>query len=226
MQNPFKFGSVVSGDDFADRRRELAELAREMSAGQHLFLLSRRRYGKTSLILRLLERLHSRRTLVAYVDVFRTTSAVQLLELIAQTVLRVAESRPERLLRLALDLLGRLRPQVGTDSIGQATLSFDVGAAPRGGLALQEEVLALPEIAFPAPPPRELPLRRLPTERAPGDGSQRSEPVLQIRPDHLPWPDPSGGVCAFSGGAFQTRSPRRIGGRFGGHPCGGGRRPV
>ncbi len=145
MQNPFKFGSVVSGDDFADRRRELAELAREMSAGQHLFLLSPRRCGKTSLILTLLERLHSRRTLVAYVDVFRTTTAVQLLELIAQTVLRAAESRPERLLRLALDLLGRLRPQVGTDSIGQATLSFDVGAAPRGGLALQEEVLALPE---------------------------------------------------------------------------------
>ncbi len=145
MQNPFKFGSVVSGDDFADRRRELAELARELTNGQHLFLLSPRRYGKTSLILTLLERLRSRRTLVAYVDVFRTTTAVQLLELMAQTVLRSAESRPERLLRLATNLLGRLRPQVGTDSTGRPTLSLDVGASPRGGLALQEEVLALPE---------------------------------------------------------------------------------
>ncbi len=145
MQNPFKFGSVVSGDDFADRRRELAELSRELAAGQHLFLLSPRRYGKTSLILTLLERLRSRRTLVAYVDVFRTTTAAQLLELMAQTVLRSAESRPERLLRLATNLLGRLRPQVGTDSTGRPTLSLDVGASPRGGLALQEEVLALPE---------------------------------------------------------------------------------
>ncbi len=145
MQNPFRFGSVVTGEDFADRRAELAELGRELRDGQHLFLLSPRRYGKTSLILTLLERLRRQGLLVAYVDVFRTTMAAQLLELSAQTVLRAAESHPERLLRLASDLLGRLRPQVGTDSRGKPTLSFDIGASPRSLLALQEEVLALPE---------------------------------------------------------------------------------
>jgi hypothetical protein len=145
MDNPFKFGSVVTGNDFADRRRELAELTRELSDGQHLFLLSPRRYGKTSLILTLLDRLRSRRILVAYLDTFRTTTPVQLLELMAQTVLRAAESQPEKLLRLAMDLLGRLRPQVGTDSTGRATLSLDIGSSPRSALALQEEVLALPE---------------------------------------------------------------------------------
>lgn len=145
MQNPFRFGSVVTGEDFADRRAELAELGRELRDGQHLFLLSPRRYGKTSLILTLLERLRRQGLLVAYVDVFRTTMAAQLLELSAQTVLRAAESHPERLLRLASDLLGRLRPQVGTDSRGKPTLSFDISASPRSLLALQEEVLALPE---------------------------------------------------------------------------------
>jgi AAA+ ATPase superfamily predicted ATPase len=145
MDNPFRFGSVVTGNDFADRRRELAELTRELSDGQHLFLLSPRRYGKTSLILALLDRLRSRRILVAYLDTFRTTTPVQLLELMAQTVLRAAESQPEKLLRLAMDLLGRLRPQVGTDSTGRPTLSLDIGSSPRSALALQEEVLALPE---------------------------------------------------------------------------------
>jgi hypothetical protein len=67
------------------------------------------------------------------------------MELTAQTLLRAAESQPGRLLRLASDLLGRLRPQVGTDSRGKPTLSFDVGASPRSVLALQEEVLTLPE---------------------------------------------------------------------------------
>jgi AAA+ ATPase superfamily predicted ATPase len=145
MQNPFKFGSVVTGDDFADRRRELGELTRELADGQHLFLLSPRRYGKTSLILVALESLRARRILVAYVDTFRTTTPVQLLELIAQAVLRAAESRPERLLRLAMDLLGRLRPQVGADATGRPTLSLDIGTSARSLLALQEEVLALPE---------------------------------------------------------------------------------
>ena len=73
MQNPFKFGSVVTGEDFADRRRELAELVRELKDGQHLFLLSPRRYGKTSLIITLLDRLHGRGVLVAYVEIGRAS---------------------------------------------------------------------------------------------------------------------------------------------------------
>ena len=145
MNNPFRFGAVVTGSDFADRRRELAELERELGEGQHVFLLSPRRYGKTSLILTLLDRLRSQGLLVAYVDLFRTTTAVQLLELMAQTILRAAEARPEKLLRLAMELLGRLRPQVGTDSAGRPTLSLDIGSSPRSGLALQEEVLSLPD---------------------------------------------------------------------------------
>jgi hypothetical protein len=145
VQNPFRFGSVVTGDDFADRRRELLELTRELTQGQHLFLLSPRRYGKTSLILTVLDRLHGRGVLVAYVDVFRTTTPAQLLELMAGALLRAAESRPERVLRLAMDLLGRLRPQVGSDTAGRPTLSLDIGSSPRSLLALQEEVLALPE---------------------------------------------------------------------------------
>jgi hypothetical protein len=79
------------------------------------------------------------------VDVFRATAAVQLLELTAQTVLRGVESKPERVLRLAVDLLGKLRPQVGTDSRGKPTLSLEIGNSPRSVLAVQEEVLALPE---------------------------------------------------------------------------------
>src|SRR5512137_485837 len=145
MQNPFRFGSVVSGEDFADRRRELAELGRELAGGQHVFLLSPRRYGKTSLILTLLGRLRGQGLLTAYVDVFRATTAAQLLELTAQTVLRGVESKPEKVLRLAVDLLGKLRPQVGTDSRGKPTLSLEIGHSPRSILAVQEEILALPE---------------------------------------------------------------------------------
>lgn len=145
MDNPFRFGAVVTGSDFADRRREATELERELREGQHVFLLSPRRYGKTSLILTLLDRLRSQGMLVAYVDLFRTTTAVQLLELMAQTILRAAEARPDKLLRLAMELLGRLRPQVGTDSAGRPTLSLDIGSSPRSGLALQEEVLSLPD---------------------------------------------------------------------------------
>src|SRR3974377_2295219 len=88
LQNPFNFGSVVTGSDFADRRRELHELSRELRDGQHIFLLSPRRYGKTSLIFAVLDELRRRGLLVAYVDVFRATTAVQFFELLASAALQ------------------------------------------------------------------------------------------------------------------------------------------
>jgi hypothetical protein len=145
MRNPFRFGPVVTGEDFADRSAELAELRRELRGGQHLFLLSPRRYGKTSLVFAALEALRRDGLLVAYVDVFRATTPLQLLELLAAAALRSAETKPERLFRLASELLGRLQVQVGADPTGAPTISFGVGTAARDRLALQEQVLELPE---------------------------------------------------------------------------------
>jgi hypothetical protein len=146
MENPFKFGSVVTGSDFADRRQELAELSRELRDGQHIFLLSPRRFGKTSLIFALLDDLRRRGLLVAYIDVFRATTPVQLFELLASAALRAAESKPERLYRLATELLSRIRPQVGSDAAGRPTLSFASVPASKNRLILQEEVMGLPEL--------------------------------------------------------------------------------
>jgi hypothetical protein len=79
------------------------------------------------------------------VDAFRATSLLQLLELFASAVLQAAESKPERLFRLATELLGRIQAQVGTDPTGAPTVAFSIGSASRDRLALQEQVLELPE---------------------------------------------------------------------------------
>lgn len=51
MTNPFIFGSVVTGDDFAGREEETKSLEEEIHSGQDVILTSPRRYGKTSLII-------------------------------------------------------------------------------------------------------------------------------------------------------------------------------
>src|SRR5450759_2892873 len=48
--NPFKFGSVVDGPYFTDREDELERIASYLNGENHLILISPRRYGKTSLI--------------------------------------------------------------------------------------------------------------------------------------------------------------------------------
>ena len=54
MENPFVYGEVVPASAFVDRHAELKRLGEDLLAGQKVFLISPRRYGKSSLIRRAL----------------------------------------------------------------------------------------------------------------------------------------------------------------------------
>ncbi|RLD86001.1 MAG: ATP-binding protein [Bacteroidetes bacterium] len=56
--NPFKFGSVVDEPFFTDRNNELQKVKNVLQSPNHLILISPRRYGKTSLILKAVKALH------------------------------------------------------------------------------------------------------------------------------------------------------------------------
>src|ERR671939_575115 len=77
-QLPFRFGEIVAGAYFADREAELQLLARDIEQGQNVVLISPRRFGKTSLILRVIEQVRQAGVLVAYVDLLRAPSKERL----------------------------------------------------------------------------------------------------------------------------------------------------
>ena len=53
-KNPFKFGTVVDGEFFTDREDEIARIKSFIMGENHMILISPRRYGKTSLIRKVL----------------------------------------------------------------------------------------------------------------------------------------------------------------------------
>ena len=61
MQNPFKYGGVVSQDSFCNREQERSDLLRAIENSEKLFVYSERRLGKTSLIRLVQESRHSLR---------------------------------------------------------------------------------------------------------------------------------------------------------------------
>jgi hypothetical protein len=130
MENPFRYGEVVRGAHFAGRVREKAELAADIRSGQNVVLISPRRYGKTSLVLEVLDGL-GETVPHAYVDLLRVTSLDQLPGLLA-TAFAGMLPPVER----ALDALGRalrdlpLRPKFGMDRDGTPTVEFEPGAPP------------------------------------------------------------------------------------------------
>ena len=48
--NPFKYGSVVLGNDFCGRKDLLKQTAAHMEASQNIVVVGERRIGKSSLV--------------------------------------------------------------------------------------------------------------------------------------------------------------------------------
>ena len=69
MANPFVYGEVVPREAFADREVELDRLTTDLAAGQKVFLISPRRYGKSSLVRQALAALGRRGALTVEVTV-------------------------------------------------------------------------------------------------------------------------------------------------------------
>src|SRR5947207_13925652 len=94
-ENPFVYGEVVPAAAFVDRVDELDRLTRDLQAGQKVFLISPRRYGKSSLVRHALAALRRRGTLTVEVTVSSFSSYVAFLEGYARALL-AAESRWDR----------------------------------------------------------------------------------------------------------------------------------
>lgn len=76
--NPFHVGLLARGDDFADRRQELAEAEAILTTpGERVVLYGDRRLGKSSLLEKAADRLRRRGHAVALVDLATASSAEQ-----------------------------------------------------------------------------------------------------------------------------------------------------
>ena len=89
-ENPFIFGEIVDEPNFVDRTTELDQLTRDLADGQKVFLLSPRRFGKSSLVALALLKLKKRHIHPVSITVSSYSSYAQFLEKFAEKVLRAA----------------------------------------------------------------------------------------------------------------------------------------
>src|SRR5262245_6369432 len=145
--NPFVYGEVVTAPAFADREDERARLSRDLSEGQKVFLISPRRYGKSSLIRGVMRSLAAERILTVEVTVAASSSYVGFLEAYARALLS-AETPVSGLRRWAAELLTGVRPELRFDAqaAGQArfAVTFPAVRSARDTARLASEVFALP----------------------------------------------------------------------------------
>lgn len=145
--NPFIYGEIVTAGAFTDRDAERERLDRDLAAGQKVFLISPRRYGKSSLVRDVLRGLARRKLITVEVTVASSSSYVGFLESYAQALV-AADTPASRLRRWAGELLQAVRPELrfDTDPMGKSrfALAFPSVRTARDTARLATEVFALP----------------------------------------------------------------------------------
>lgn len=145
--NPFVYGEVVPASAFVDREIELDRLAGDLLDGQKVFLISPRRYGKSSLVRQALRSAARSGALAVEVTVSSYSSYVAFLEGYARALVAI-ESRLDRARGWVRELLDGARPEVRmeTDASGrgQLAISFPSVRSDRDVSRLAQEVFAMP----------------------------------------------------------------------------------
>ena len=145
--NPFVYGEIVTAAAFADREEERARLGRDLAAGQKVFLISPRRYGKSSLVRDVMRGLARQKILTVEVTVASSSSYIGFLESYAQALV-AADTPASRLRRWAAELLGAIRPELRFDADAAGRTKFALGfpavRSARDAARLATEVFALP----------------------------------------------------------------------------------
>ena len=147
MQNPFVYGEVVPAAAFVDRAVELDRLIGDLAAGQKVFLISPRRYGKSSLVRHALAAMSRRGALVVAVTVSSFSSYVAFLEGYARA-LSAAETEWDRARTWLRDAIRSARVEVRVSPeaspLGALSVSFPGVRSERDVSRLAQEVFALP----------------------------------------------------------------------------------
>ena len=165
MHNPFVYGEVVPSAAFVNRVVELDRLVGDLAAGQKVFLISPRRYGKSSLIRHALATMSRRGAVTVETTVSSFSSYVAFLEGYARAIV-AAETQWDRARTWLREAIRSARTEVrwtpdvlasGTAAArretrgeprrpprGRLTVSFPTVRSDRDVSRLAQEVFALP----------------------------------------------------------------------------------
>ena len=145
-ENPFVYGEIVPAVAFVGRETELERLTTDLADGQKVFLISPRRYGKSSLIHQAFGVLGRRRLATLELTVSSFSSYVGFLEGFTKALvaLDTTAARTRPWLR---DLFGTSKPELRAEGLrdrGGFNVSFPAVRSDRDAARLADDVFALP----------------------------------------------------------------------------------
>lgn len=143
MNNLFVFGKTVSGDAFTDREKDIAKLVANFKYGVNTFLLSPRRWGKTSLVKKAKSVAENNKLKIVYVDVHLCRSREEFCERFASAVLTQTANKMEEWVENAKTFLTRFSFGVNASADPSSEMTLKLQIMPQE--QSMEDLLQLPE---------------------------------------------------------------------------------
>jgi len=143
MNSPFKFGKIVTGENFINRSEDIKRIQSNIKAGINTILISPRRWGKSSLIKQLEFLNRNKNIKFAFIDFFNIRTEEDFLEKYAREIIKCSISKKEELMDAGKAFFKKIIPSFsfGSDPINDFTLSFSWNEVKQ----TKDEIINLPE---------------------------------------------------------------------------------
>ncbi len=142
--SPFRFGQIVDSVAFTNRKKEISLLGDNLLSGNHLIIISPRRYGKSSLVQQFVYKNRTNSDVIhCQIDLFSIHSEEDFYESFARELIKSSSNKMEGWIQNAKTLFKHLVPRIsiGSDPINDFSVSFDMKEVVRH----KTEILNLPE---------------------------------------------------------------------------------
>ena len=145
MARPFNYGKLAEDNFFTNRTKEVKWLKKQIGAGINCMLISPRRWGKSSLILRVSEqmKIENKKVVFCFVDLYNIRTEKEFLELYASAVIKATNNTFEDAVRSVKSIFKQLVPSISfsPDPTADFEMSFNWKELKKN----MAEVLDLPE---------------------------------------------------------------------------------
>ena len=140
----FVFGVAVEDYNFTDREQETRQLCQNFEEGINTILVSQRRWGKTSLVKKVMRMVDTERVMVVYIDMFPCRTEYDFYNAFAAALLVQTASKKELWMENAREFVARLVPKISISPEPNSEVALSLGITP--ATYKPEEILALPEV--------------------------------------------------------------------------------
>ena len=143
MEQPFIFGVPAENPHFIGREKESARLEANFRYGVNTILTSPRRWGKTSLVNRVAQKMSQEGCLIVQMDIFACRSEFDFYNAFSSAILTQTASKIDEWMDSAKGFIERLSPKIAVSPDPTSEYSLSLGITPR--THTPQEVLSLPE---------------------------------------------------------------------------------